>query len=89
MLLCDELGTALGNLSCSRGDHGIVLVVTKLSRTVNGSPYTSSADKACKSCLEAVRIPSKTHGNSSIQLRDVFIVLWNRSTNPLDWGGKR
>ena len=24
MLLWDEVGTALGNLSCSRGDHGIV-----------------------------------------------------------------
>ena len=68
----------------------MVLVVTKLPGTDNGSPYTSPADEACKYCLGAVRIPSKTHGNSSIQLgpvnldlRDVFIVLWKRSTNPL------
>ena len=66
MLLWDEVGTVLGNLYCSRGDHGIVLVVTKLPETVNGSPYTSSADDAYKSCLGTVRIPSKTHGNSSI-----------------------
>ena len=50
-LLWHEVETALGNLSCSRGDHGIALVVTKLPGTVNGSPYTSSAEEACKSCL--------------------------------------
>ena len=49
MLLWDKVGTALGNLCCSRGDHVIVLVVAKLPVTVNGSPYTSSADEACKS----------------------------------------
>ena len=71
----DEVGTVLDNLSCSRGDHGIVLLVTKLPGTVNGSPYTSLADKACKFCLGAVRIPSKTHGNSSIQLGPVNLAL--------------
>ena len=45
MLLWDEVGTALCNLSCSRGDYGIVLVVTKLPGTVKGSPYTSPADE--------------------------------------------
>ena len=29
MLLWDEVGTALGNVSCSRGNHGTVLVVKK------------------------------------------------------------
>ena len=90
MLLWDDVGTSLGNLTCSRGDHEIVLVVTKLPGTVNGSPYTSSVDEACTSCLGAARIPSKKHGNSSIQMgpvnlafKDVFIVLCKRSTNPL------
>ena len=45
MLLWDEVGTALCILSCFRADHGIVLVVAKLPGTVNGSPYTSSADE--------------------------------------------
>ena len=72
MLLWDEVGTALGDLSCYRGDHGIVLVVTKLSGTVNDSPYTSSADEAC---LGAVRISNKTHGNSSIHLGPVNLAL--------------
>ena len=40
MSLWDEVGTALGNLSCSRCDHGIALVVTKLSGTVIFKTFT-------------------------------------------------
>ena len=70
-------------------------MVTKLPGTVNGSPYTNSADDACKSCLGADRMPNKSQCSSSIQFvpdnlafRDVFMVLWKRSTKPFAFGFK-
>ena len=91
MLLWDEVQTALGSLSCSRGMHEIVLVLTKFPGKVNGSPYTITVDEACISSFGVVRISSKTHDNLYIQLgpvnlisRDVFIVIWKRLTNMLD-----
>ena len=59
MLLWDEVGTALGNLSCSRGNHGIVLVVTKLPGTVNGSQFTSLADERVNLVWELSESPAR------------------------------
>ena len=61
----------------------MVFAETKLPATVNGSPYTNSADYTCKSSLGVVRMPNKTHGSSSIQcgpdtliFSQAFMVFW-------------
>ena len=61
--------------------------------TVIGAPYKSSAVEHFKSSLGAVRMPNKTHGNSSSQLGPVslarradFRCRWKRSTKPFACG---
>ena len=56
-------GTALGNLSCSRGDHGRVLVVTKLPGTDHGDQQVMCLNLVWELSESPVR-PMTTHLSS-------------------------
>ena len=67
ILLCDQVVTAVSNLSFSRFDFGIVFVVIIFSGTVNGSPNPSSADKCVNlgwELFESPVSPKATHLSS-------------------------
>lgn len=55
-------------VSADCGSNGLQM---KSPGTVRVAPYTNSTDDLLKSSLDAVRIPKKTHGSSSHQLRPV------------------
>ena len=67
--------------------------IEKLARKVESMPYTSSAGEHSASSRQAVHIPSKTIGNSSIHLghvrralREAFNFRRILSTRPFAWG---
>jgi len=82
--------TLLRSVGKLKGPDG---VAKKSPGTVNGIPYTNSADEAAKSSFGAVLMPSSTHGSSSTQFGPSSLarsadlsVLWKRSRIPLAWG---
>jgi hypothetical protein len=74
------------------GSTGSAVGASSSPGILRGSPYTSSDADACRSSLNAVRIPRRTRGSASVQcwsawhMMAVFSVQWKRSTSPLAAG---
>lgn len=96
-LECREAGTGLSSsakerrraVKSDRSDVQGVLGPKNSPGSLSGSPYSSSADEICRSSLNALRMPSNTTGNISIQflsawrVMDALSCLWKRSTRQL------
>jgi hypothetical protein len=67
--------------------------VCSLPRIVRGSPYISSATDACRSALNAMRIPRRTKERASVyywspwHMMAVLSVQWKHSTNSVAGDG--
>jgi hypothetical protein len=48
------------------GSTGCSVCVRNSPGILNGSPYTSSADDACRSALNEERMPRRTMGSASV-----------------------
>ena len=75
VILCWDVGTGESVPTFSwrrvivvKGDSCCLRAAGMKSGTVSRAPYTSSAEEIVRSSFRGVRIPSKTHSNSSIEL---------------------
>jgi hypothetical protein len=94
-------GTGLRRAMCWRscvmrcaGSTGCAVAFSSLLRILSGSLYTSSADDACRSALNAVRMPRRTKGSTSVHcwfawhMMAAFRVRWLRGDEQLSEKGE-
>jgi hypothetical protein len=71
------------------GSIGLAVGVSSLPGVLRGVPYMSSVTDACRSSLNAVQIPRRTKGSTSVHcwsawhMMAVFRVRWKRSMSLL------